>query len=115
MQLNLDVKTALQKKENNEYPITFELERHDCDRNSFTSKPILAILLYSWEKYFTELFPTWRSQQPVLNFSHISIKLKNRKKGFMLFFLLPSVLFIIFCCSSGKNRKLFLLKTFSVY
>ena len=67
-----------------------------------------------------------------LSLSILSIYIMNRRgertqpcrsptltlKGFVLycfFFLLPGVFFIILCCSSGKNRKLFLLKTFSVY
>ena len=39
-------------------------------------KPIRAILLYHWEKYFTATSPAWWSWQAVLTYSHICIKLQ---------------------------------------
>ena len=55
------------------------LERRDCDRHGLGSKPTRAILLCPWERHFTAISPAWRSWQAVLNFSRISIKLKNLK------------------------------------
>ena len=52
------------------------LERRDCDRHVFGSKPTCAILLSPWERHFTALFPAWWSWQAALNFNHISIKLQ---------------------------------------
>ena len=45
------------------------------DQHGLGSKPTCAILLCSWEKHFTPLFPSWWSWQAVLNYSIISIKL----------------------------------------
>ena len=51
------------------------LEHRDCNRHGLDSKPTRAILLCPWERYFTALFPAcWWFRQPVLNFSHMSIK-----------------------------------------
>ena len=58
------------------------LERRDCDRHGLGSKSTRAILLCPWERHFTALFPAWRSRREVLNFSHISIKLKSQNKKF---------------------------------
>ena len=55
-------------------------ERRDCDQHGLGSKPTRAILLCLWERHFTALFPAWQSWQAVLNFSRISIKLKNQNK-----------------------------------
>ena len=43
---------------------------------------ISAILLHPWEKHFTALFPAQWSWQAILNFSLISIKLKNQNKKY---------------------------------
>ena len=58
------------------------LERCDCDRLGIGSKPFRAIWLCPWERHFTALSPAWWSWQVVLNFSHISIKLKKQNKKF---------------------------------
>ena len=58
------------------------LERCNCDRHGLGLKPIPAILLRSWEKHFTTHSPDERSWQAVLNFRHIFIKLKKKKKIF---------------------------------
>ena len=52
------------------------------DQHGYGSKPTRVILLCSWEIHFTTLSPALRSCQTVLNFSHISIKLKNQIKEF---------------------------------
>ena len=54
------------------------LKHCDCDQHSRGSKPIRAILLCPWERHFSTLTPAWWSWQAVLNFSHISIKLKKQ-------------------------------------
>ena len=36
----------------------------------------LSVLLCSWERHFTGLFPAWWSWQAVLNYSHIFIELQ---------------------------------------
>ena len=43
-----------------------------------------AILLCSWERHLMTISPAWYSWQAVVNFSHISIKLKNEKKKFQV-------------------------------
>ena len=53
------------------------LEHRDCDRHGSGSKPTRTILLCPCERHFTSLYPAWRCWQAVLNFSHISIKLKK--------------------------------------
>ena len=58
------------------------LERRDCDGHGLGAKPTRAILLCPWERHLTGLSPTWWSWKAVLNFSHISIKLKNQNKKF---------------------------------
>ena len=58
------------------------LERRDCDRYGLDLKPIRAILLRPWERHFTALCPAWWSRQVVLNFSYISILLKNQNQKF---------------------------------
>ena len=52
------------------------------DQHGHDSKPTRAILLCAWERHFTTLSPVWWSWQVVLNFSHISKKLKNQIKNF---------------------------------
>ena len=52
----------------------------DCNRHGLGSKPTCAILFCPWERHFAALSPAWRSWQAVLNFSHISIKLKIQNK-----------------------------------
>ena len=56
------------------------LKRCACDRHGLGSKSTRAILLCPREKHFTPLFFACWSWQRVLNFSHIFIKLKNKKK-----------------------------------
>ena len=51
------------------------LKRRVC---GLGSKPTRAILLCAWERHFTEISSAWWSWQTVLNFSHISIKPKNK-------------------------------------
>ena len=58
------------------------LKTRDCDQHGVGSKPTRAILLRPWEKNFTALYPVWWSWQAVLNFSHVSIKLKNQNNKF---------------------------------
>ena len=60
------------------------LERRDCDQHGLASKPTRAILLCPWKRHFTAVSPAWWSWQAVLNFSHISIKLKNQIKKFQV-------------------------------
>ena len=50
------------------------LKRRSCDQHGLDSKTTRAILMYSWEKYFTALSPAWWSWQAVLNFNYISNK-----------------------------------------
>ena len=50
------------------------LERRDCDRHGFGSKPTRAILLCPWKRHCTALSSAWWSWQAVLNFCNISIK-----------------------------------------
>ena len=52
------------------------LNHHAYDQHGLGSKPTHAILLCSWERHLTELFPAWWSWQEVLNFNHISILLQ---------------------------------------
>ena len=52
------------------------LERRARDQHGLGSKPIRAILLCTWERHVTALFPAWWSWQAVLNYSHIFIKLQ---------------------------------------
>ena len=54
------------------------LKRRDCGRHGLGSKSILAILLSPWETHFTTFSSAWRSWQAILNYSHISMKLKNK-------------------------------------
>ena len=56
------------------------LERRDCDRHGFGSKPTSAILLCSWEKHLTTPPLAWWSWKAVINLSQISMQLKNQKK-----------------------------------
>ena len=58
------------------------LKCRDCEQHGLDSKPPHAILLCPWGRHFTVLFPAWWSWQAVLNFSHISIKIKKRIKNF---------------------------------
>ena len=51
------------------------LKRRARDQRGLGSKPTRAILLYPWERHFMALSPAWWSWQPVLNYSHISLKL----------------------------------------
>ena len=60
------------------------LEYCDCDQHDLNSKPTCAILLFPGEKQFMALYPAWWSWQAALNFSHISIKLKNQNKKFQV-------------------------------
>ena len=53
--------------------------RWDCDQYAFGLKSTRTILLCPWERHFTALSPAWWSWQAVLNFGHISIKLKKQK------------------------------------
>ena len=46
------------------------------DHHVLGSKPTRAILLCSWEKHFTALFPASWSWQAVRKYCHISIKLQ---------------------------------------
>ena len=52
------------------------LKRRARDQHGLGLKPTRAILLYPWERHFTAYSPAWWSWQAVLNYSHISIKLK---------------------------------------
>ena len=54
------------------------LERHDCDRHGLGSKRLAPYCCVP-EK---DTFPAWRFWQAVLNFIHISIKLKYQNKKF---------------------------------
>ena len=58
------------------------LKCRDYDRLSLGSKPTRAILLCPGQRHFMPLSPAWWSWQAVLNFSHISIKLKIKIKNF---------------------------------
>ena len=51
------------------------LKHRTDDQHGLGSKPTCAILLCSWERHFTALFPAWWSWQAVLNYSNISTKL----------------------------------------
>ena len=53
------------------------IERRGCDQHGLDSKPSHAFVLCPWERYFMALSPAWWSWQAVINFSHISMKLKN--------------------------------------
>ena len=55
------------------------LERRDCDRPGLGSKPTRAILLCPLERHLWALSPAWWPLQAVINFSHISLKLKKNK------------------------------------
>ena len=58
------------------------LECRDCDRHGLSSKPTRAILLRSWKRHLTALYPALRSSQAVRNFSHILSKQKTKIKNF---------------------------------
>ena len=53
------------------------LKRRACDQHGLGSKSTSAIPSCPWERHFTALSLAWWSWQAVLNYSHISIKLKN--------------------------------------
>ena len=51
------------------------LKHRADDQHGLGSKPICAILLCPWERFFGALSPAWWSWQAVLNYSNISTKL----------------------------------------
>ena len=53
------------------------VECSGCDQHGLSSKPICIILLCPWERHFMALSPALQSGQAVLNFSYISMTLKN--------------------------------------
>ena len=56
------------------------LKRRAGDHHGHGLKPTRAILFCSWIRHFRVISPAWRSWQAVLNSSHISIKLKTKRK-----------------------------------
>ena len=46
------------------------LKRRARDQHGLGSKPTRVILLCTWERHFTALFPAWWSWQAVLNYSY---------------------------------------------
>ena len=58
------------------------LKHRAFDQHGLDSKPTRLLLLCPWPRHFMALFPVWLSWQPVLNFSLISIELKNQNKKF---------------------------------
>ena len=68
---------------NNYYVVNVvNFECRNCDRHGLGSKSTLAILLRPLKRHFTTLSLGWWWWEEVLNFSHISIKLKNQNKSF---------------------------------
>ena len=60
------------------YSVVEWLKRRNCDQHGHDPKPTRAIMLCPWEREFKALSFAWRSWKAVLNFSYISIKLKNQ-------------------------------------
>ena len=59
------------------------LERCNCDQHGLSSKPTHAVLLCPWERHFmVSSSAGWSWQADILNFNHISIKLKNQSEKF---------------------------------